>query len=148
MMRVLFVCTGNICRSPMAEAVFRHKVKLRRLEIDVDSAGTGAWHAGEDADARALTTLKRRGIPSPTRARQVTSEDFGEFDLIFAMDRSHFEDLLAWPGADPTRVKLFLEGADTPIDEVPDPYYGGEEGFEYFYELLDRGTDVLLLNLG
>lgn len=131
----------------MAEAVLRHKIKLHAFDIDVDSAGTGAWHAGEDADARTLKTLKRRGIPFPSRARQVSSEDFVRFDLIFAMDRTHLEDLLAWPNTDPTRVKLFLEGADTPIDEVPDPYYGGEEGFEYVYELVDRGTEALIASL-
>lgn len=139
-MKILFVCLGNICRSPMAEAVFSHLIHQQGLDsaFTVDSAGTGAWHAGESADPRTLAVLRDQGIAYDGRARQLRSQDFQEFDLILAMDRQNLQDILAWPGADKSKVALFGS------KDVADPYYGGPDGFEKMFEIIESRCLTLI----
>ena len=150
-MRVLFVCLGNICRSPTAEGVLRHKLREAGLEgrIEVDSAGTGDWHVGKAPDSRTRQAAQQRGYDlSALRARQVAAADFHRFDLILAMDSSnlaHLEDL--WPAAQVAELDLLLRRYQLALDEVPDPYYGGEEGFEQVLDLLEQACDALLVEL-
>jgi protein-tyrosine phosphatase len=144
-MRILFVCLGNICRSPMAEGVFRSELARRGLDslVEVDSAGTSDWHIGEPPDPRARRAAAARGHDiSALRGRQATRRDMAEFDLILAMDRENLEHLRRLAGPQHAgKVRLFLEFApDTPEEEVPDPYYGGEEGFEYVLDLLEAAA--------
>ncbi|MCP5083731.1 MAG: low molecular weight phosphotyrosine protein phosphatase [Alphaproteobacteria bacterium] len=133
-MQILFVCLGNICRSPMAEGLFRHVAESRDLKVVVDSAGTSGWHVGDAPDPRGQATMRAHGIDtSAQHARQVNEEDFNKFDLVLAMDRRNHDSLtrLAGPGR-ASKVRLFLEFAPGRGDtEVPDPYYGGEDGFEH-----------------
>lgn len=146
---VLFVCLGNICRSPLAEGVFLHKINERGVahRFSVDSAGTGGWHAGETPDPRAIAVAAKRGIVLPSRARQVRREDFERFHHLVAMDESNRETLIK-RGCPPERVRLLLEyDEDTRLMEVPDPYYGGPEGFETVFQLIDSGCDALLRHL-
>lgn len=147
--RVLFVCTGNICRSPTAEGLFRHLVEAEGLGgvIEVDSAGTGGWHVGDPPDRRSQEAARRRGVDlSGQRARQVTAEDFAAFDYVVALDRGHFQALsrLA-PDGRRDRLHLFLRHApDLGLEDVPDPYYGGANGFEHVLDLVERGCRGLL----
>ncbi|MCB2099026.1 MAG: low molecular weight phosphotyrosine protein phosphatase, partial [Parvularculaceae bacterium] len=126
MTRILFVCLGNICRSPAAEAVLRHKALERGLTIEIASAGTGGWHQGDPADARMIRAAARRGYSlNAHRARQVELADFYDFDYLLAMDLRNHSDLLAM--APPNRecdIRLFLDFADGDARETPDPYYG------------------------
>ncbi len=146
-MKILFVCLGNICRSPMAEGLFRHVAKSHDVEVHVDSAGTGGWHIGDAPDPRGQATLRSRGIDISTQqARQVEDTDFDTFDLVVAMDRRNHDALSALAGpARASKVKLFLEFAPH-LDEteVPDPYYGGEDGFEHVYSLLHHASEGLI----
>jgi len=149
MTRVLFVCLGNICRSPTAEGVFRKLVVERGLgdRIEIDSAGTGAWHVGHPPDSRAQAEARRRGMDlSGLRARQVRREDFERFDLILAMDRENLEDLLAiCPPQHRDKVRLFTSfGPPGCPEEVPDPYYGGPEGFRKVFDLVETCGRALL----
>jgi len=151
--RVLFVCLGNICRSPTAEAVFRDLVKREAngLHIDVDSAGTHAWHAGSAPDERAVAAAARRGIDMcGLRARTVTPQDFERFNLLLAMDEQVYCQLLEIaPPLHQDRVKLFLEYApELGRREVPDPYGGGPAGFEEVLDLIEAATRGLLAALG
>jgi protein-tyrosine phosphatase len=148
-MRVLFVCMGNICRSPTAEGVFREFVHRHapELEIEIDSAGTHDYHVGEPPDPRALRAASRRGLDiSGLRARQVDETDFEHCDLILAMDRLNYETLRdRSPPARRSRIRLLLEFADDAgRDEVPDPYYGGTQGFEEVLDLLEDAAAGLL----
>lgn len=143
-MRVLFVCTGNICRSPTAEGIFRALVAEADLadQISTDSAGMIAYHVGDPPDSRSARYAAAQGFPiDDLRARQVTRADFEQFDLLLAMDRGHYDGLCALaPAGAATRVHLFL--AHDAIDrdgDVPDPYYGGPEGFAATYALIERG---------
>ena len=140
--RILFVCLGNICRSPMAEGTFRHLVQREGLEhlIEIDSAGTGAWHIGEMPDERAMAAAAMRGIDiSDQRARKVRQEDFEYYDLLLVMDQENHMNLIRMaPPEQRYKVKLFLEYApDQPDREVPDPYYGGPQGFDYVLDLVE-----------
>jgi protein-tyrosine phosphatase len=149
-MRILFVCMGNICRSPTAEGVMRTLLREEGLDggIEIDSAGTGGWHAGEPPDRRATTAAARRGISLEGAARQVTPDDFDRFDLILAMDRENLSHLLAIaPDARARRkVRLLREfdRAAGPDLDVPDPYYGGADGFDEVLDLVEAACRGLL----
>lgn len=151
-MRVLFVCLGNICRSPTAEGVLRHKLREAGLEgrIEVDSAGTGGWHVGKAPDERARRAAQRRGYDlGALRGRQVALDDFVRFDLILAMDNSNLQHLQRLrPAGAAAELDLFLRRYRLNLDEVPDPYYDGEAGFERVLDLLEQGCDALLAELG
>lgn len=149
MKRILFVCTGNICRSPTAEGVARHIISERGLPIDVDSAGTQGYHAGEPPDPRSQRAARKRGYDlSKLRARKVTLPDFECFDLILAMDRDHLRYLQRLcPPQWHDRVHLFLDYLPGAHDEVPDPYYGGDAGFEHVLDLCEDGVHALLAAL-
>lgn len=146
---VLFVCLGNICRSPLAEGVFLHLLRRQGLDeaIQVDSAGTGSWHVGEMADPRSQEVAGRHGIPLPSRARQVTPSDLQDFDWVVAMDRKNLEALEEMRdehGGD-ARLVLLRDFDPEPGDgEVPDPYYGGPQGFDTVYEMVLRSSHGLL----
>lgn len=150
-MKVLFVCLGNICRSPTAEGVFRHKLQQAGLAelIEVDSAGTGDWHVGKAPDMRTRQAALRRGYDlSALRARQVTVDDFARYDLVLAMDSSNLQHLGALrPVASVGELDLFLRRYQLAFDDVPDPYYGGEEGFEHVLDLIEQACDGLLIEL-
>jgi protein-tyrosine phosphatase len=152
MVRVLFVCMGNICRSPTAQGVFEKLVESHGLasRILIDSAGTHAYHVGEPPDKRAMQAARKRGIElGGQRARRVGPADFGEFDYVLAMDRSNLEDLMTiCPPAHRSKLHLFLTfaaGADE--DEVPDPYYGGLTGFERVLDLIEQASRGLLAEI-
>ena len=150
-MRVLFVCLGNICRSPTAEGVLRHKLVVAGLQdlVTVDSAGTSDWHVGKPVDARTRQAAQRRGYDlSALRGRQVQAADFQRFELILAMDQSnlqHLQNLQTSAGI--AQLDLFLHRYGLPITEVPDPYYSGEEGFEQVLDLLEQACDGLVADL-
>lgn len=147
-MRILMVCLGNICRSPLAEGILKHKVQQLGLNWSIDSAGTGSWHAGELPDPRSIDVARRFGIDiTDQRARQVRPEDFERFDLIFAMDRQNLRHLQQMASRPEHRQKIRLlldvlypgQG-----QEVPDPYYGGPEGFVQVFRLVEAACERLL----
>ena len=148
MVKVLFVCMGNICRSPTAEGVFRHQVNGAGLteQIFIDSAGTHAYHVGNPPDTRSQGAALKRGVDLSTqRARRVTEDDFSSFDYVIAMDESNKDDLLAiCPAGYEERVQLFLDFADSQESEVPDPYYGQGRGFEIVLNLVEDASSGLL----
>ncbi|MBI1332993.1 MAG: low molecular weight phosphotyrosine protein phosphatase [Armatimonadetes bacterium] len=134
----------------MAESVFRHKVQTAGLDhhFRIDSAGTGNWHVGDNPDHRTIRTLRDHGIHQYSRARQVRSQDFEEFDHLFAMDDMNLSDLRRWPDGKAEKVSLILDwDAATKGEFVPDPYYGDQKDFEQVYQLLDRATDEVLVKL-
>lgn len=149
-MRILFVCLGNICRSPTAEGVLRHLLATEEAPgagVEVDSAGTGDYHVGAPPDRRSQRAAKRRGIDlSSLSARQVRRQDFEDFDLILAMDRQNLRDLQAIkPLGSHAEVRLFLEYAGEPgASEVPDPYTGSAEAFEHVLDLLTDASRRLI----
>jgi protein-tyrosine phosphatase len=150
--KVLFVCLGNICRSPTAEGVFRQLLRQEapELEVEVDSAGTADYHIGQPPDLRSQRAAMRRGIDlGGLRARQVTPADFARFDLILAMDRANLRELEAMrPQNSRAPVRLFLEYApELGQPEVPDPYYGNASGFEEVLDLSDAASRGLLADL-
>ena len=156
-MRLLFVCLGNICRSPTAEGVMRALVREAGLEqqIELDSAGTGGWHVGESPDARATEAAGRRGIVLEGSARKVRPRDFEEFDLILAMDASNLSDLQRIAPDERAREKVRLlrewgragsQSSDGDLD-VPDPYYGGPGGFDEVLDLVQAACTALLEQL-
>ncbi|MAH64955.1 MAG: phosphotyrosine protein phosphatase [Phycisphaerae bacterium] len=144
--RVLFICMGNICRSPAAEAVFLRLIADRGIAatFHVDSAGTGGWHAGEPADHRSRGEGARRGYDLSTAARQVHDGDWEAFDLLVCMDRDNAS-LLLDRGAPEKKVRLLLDWHPDPAHaEVPDPYYGGEDGFVHMYDLIEAACGRLV----
>lgn len=147
--RVLFVCMGNICRSPAAECVFRHRLAQTDLDgrVRADSAGTIGYHEGDPPDSRMQRELRGRSIPVTGRARAVTKRDFQDFDLILAMDEENLENLRNLGGAAATagRLRLFGEFCPRyPGAEIPDPYYGGADGFSQVVDMLEDGMPQLL----
>ncbi|MEU2160453.1 low molecular weight protein-tyrosine-phosphatase [Streptomyces chengbuensis] len=147
---VCFVCTGNICRSPMAESVFRARVEDAGLDglVVVDSAGTGGWHEGDGADPRTVDVLREHGYPSGHVARQFRPSWFARLDLVIALDEGHLRELrrLAPTAADAAKVRLLRSydpaaGADL---DVPDPYYGGTDGFEECLDMVESASEGLL----
>jgi len=154
-MRVLFVCMGNICRSPTAEGVMAALLREEGLDgtVELDSAGTGGWHAGSPPDERATAAARARGIDLTGAARQVRASDFAGFDLLVAMDRDNERDLLAAAPDETARAKVRLlraydPGAAAAGDlDVPDPYYGGPDGFERVLDVVDAGCRGLLADV-
>ncbi|KAI8325711.1 LMWPc-domain-containing protein [Martensiomyces pterosporus] len=150
--KVLFVCLGNICRSPMAEAVFAHIVKQRGLSdrFLIDSAGTAGYHVGERPDARSVATCKANGVPVNHHARQVMSSDFKKFDYVLCMDESNLHDLQRKrPQGSKATAALFGTYSKEKGDRIiEDPYYGGQQGFEHNFEQVTRCSEGLLRSLG
>ena len=152
MVKVLFVCTGNICRSPTAEGVFRHHVAQAGLQdlIHIASAGTHDYHVGDCPDRRSIAAAARRGYDlSAQRARLLRDSDFAQFDYLLAMDRGHLALLIRRSPAEHCgRIRLFLDHAPhLPQREVPDPYYGGADGFEMVLDLIEAGSQGLLKHI-
>ncbi len=152
--KILFVCLGNICRSPAAEGVFKQKLKERDLEklFVVDSAGTGDWHVGNLADPRMRQTALSRGIELTSRSRQIEENDLYEFDQILVMDKDNLEAVKSLikdhNNHVNSKIKLILSySKNSQLDEVPDPYYGGQNGFDKVLDLLDDAMDGLIDSL-
>ncbi len=152
--KILFVCLGNICRSPAAEGIFKQKIKDRDLEnlFVVDSAGTGGWHVGNLADPRMRATALSRGIEMTSRSRQIEENDLYEFDYILVMDKDnlHAVKSLIQDQLNPvnSKIKLILNYSKvSQLDEVPDPYYGGQNGFDKVLDLLETAIDGLIDSL-
>ena len=149
--RILFVCLGNICRSPTAEGVFRHRaVQAGLTSLQVDSAGTAGWHVGKAPDPRTVAAAQRRGYDlSALRARQIQVSDFRNFDLVLAMDKQNLAELKSMaPKGVQASLGLFLDYAESAaFREVPDPYYGGDAGFEQVLDLIEQASDGLIARL-
>ena len=147
-MKILMVCLGNICRSPMAEGVLRHLAHERGIEVETDSAGTGDYHVGEAPDRRAQAAMRRNGIDiSDLRARQFVATDFDRFDLLLAMDAENLRNMrrLAPSPEHASKAMLIMDHAPHhPLREVPDPYYGGDEGFDEVFRMLKEASNQLL----
>jgi len=154
-MRILFVCLGNICRSPTAEGVMRHKLRAAGLadDVDIESAGTGGWHVGHPPDERATAAAAQREITLSGAAQRFEAIHFDDFDLILAMDRQNLEDMRSLaPHADAEgKLGLLREYDESAVEagelDVPDPYYGGDDGFEHVLDLIDRACDGLLVEI-
>lgn len=148
---VLFVCLGNICRSPSAEGVFRALAEREGLlgSLKIDSCGTGSWHIGKQPDSRAIEAAGRRGINiRHLRARKIEAEDLDRFDYVLTMDRSNLADVRdIWHQNGGTEPRLFLEFGNAAVAEVPDPYYGGEEGFEQVLDMIQEASEGLLRDI-
>lgn len=142
------VCLGNICRSPMADGLLRKKVSEQGLDVMVDSAGTGDWHVGQAPDDRMCETAKKFGVPiDELRGRQFKVSDFDDFDKIYVMDQSNYKNVLslARNQNDSDKVELILNVSNPGKDlEVPDPYFGGDEGFVNVFKMLDEATDIIV----
>jgi protein-tyrosine phosphatase len=150
-MKILMVCLGNICRSPLADGLLRDKVQKLNLPVIVDSAGTSGLHAGDKPDHRMIKTARQFGLDiSDLRSRKFTEQDFDIFDSIFVMDKDNLHNVskLARNNVDLQKVTLILDLIEPGKNlEVPDPYYGGDEGFKEVYSLLDRATDQIIHTL-
>ncbi|MFM8448677.1 MAG: low molecular weight protein-tyrosine-phosphatase [Haliscomenobacter sp.] len=145
-MRILMVCLGNICRSPLAEGVLRHKIQAAGLDWEVDSAGTGGWHRGELPDRRSIAVSRNHGIDiTYQRARQLQPTDFQQFDLILVMDKSNLQEVqrLAPDTASRSKVRLLLDYAHGQLDEVPDPYYD-DQAFEPVFQMIHSACEEII----
>lgn len=146
-MKILMVCLGNICRSPLAEGILRHKIAKEGLDWQVDSAGTGAWHVGEQPDSRSISTAGNHGINIKNqRARQLKKIDLERFDILYAMDSSNYQNILklANNNTHKDKVKLIMNEIDPPRNQnVPDPYWD-DNGFEQVYRMLDKATERII----
>ncbi|HCH6293595.1 TPA: low molecular weight phosphotyrosine protein phosphatase [Vibrio parahaemolyticus] len=149
MKRILVVCMGNICRSPTGEAVLRAKAEELGVDVDIDSAGTIGYHTGNNPDSRAMAAGKQRGYSfKGMRARQVSVQDFEDFDLVLAADKANLADLLDMcPAEHRHKVSLFLSHSNSSYDEIPDPYYGGDDGFELVLDLIEEASVAVLQKL-
>ena len=149
--KILFVCLGNICRSPLAKGIMLHLIKKYNLACEVDSAGTAKYHVGEKPDRRTILSAQKNGVDlSDLRARQFSREDFGIFDQILVMDKSNLKNVvsLATSDAHKQKVELFLHAAkQTTIKEVPDPYYGSEQDFDAVFKLVFDACEQLCLSI-
>ena len=145
-MKILVVCMGNICRSPTGEAILRHKIEQRGLDIEVDSAGTIGFHQGNPPDPRSMQVGKARGYAfTGMSSRKVADSDFTDFDMILAADNDNLRDLEArCPAELQHKLSLFLSHGTSNYDEIPDPYYGGDNGFELVLDLIEQASDELL----
>ena len=150
-MKVLFVCLGNICRSPTAEGVFRRALEQAGMagQVEIDSCGVGNWHVGKAPDARAQQAALSRSIDiTALRARQLSAQDFVDFDYLLGMDQDNVSAMRQLkPANSQAHVGLLLDFAGTPGGEVPDPYYGGEEGFENVLNMIEAASDGLIQHL-
>ena len=148
MNRILFVCLGNICRSPMAEGILRHKAEKQGIKLTIDSAGTGHWHAGENPDKRATNTAKEHGIDISTLvARQIIEDDFDTFDLILVADSEVYTGVMDIVRNENDKKKIdFTMNLVHPDSNmaIPDPYLGGMDGFEKVFDMLDKACDAIL----
>ncbi|HCG8040651.1 TPA: low molecular weight phosphotyrosine protein phosphatase [Vibrio parahaemolyticus] len=149
MKRILVVCMGNICRSPTGEAVLRAKAEELGVDVDIDSAGTIGYHTGNTPDSRAMAAGKQRGYSfKGMRARQVSVQDFEDFDFVLAADKANLADLLdICPAEHRHKVSLFLSHSNSSYDEIPDPYYGGDDGFELVLDLIEEASVAVLQKL-
>ena len=147
-MRILLVCLGNICRSPMAEGVLRHLAKEKGIDVQIDSAGTNRYHTGEPPDDRAQAAMRRYDLDiSDLRARTIEPHDFYSYDLLLVMDKSNLREVRALAPIEELKpkVKLLMDyAADHELREVPDPYYGGDDGFDQVYHMLVEACNALL----
>lgn len=145
-MKILMVCLGNICRSPLAEGILKSKSIAHNFFVD--SAGTAAYHIGKKPDERSILVAKKHGIAiDKQRARKFSSDDFDDFDIIYVMDESNFHDILKLSrnNSDKIKVKLILnETHPNKNNSVPDPYYGGNEGFENVFQMLDEACEIII----
>lgn len=150
MKSILMVCLGNICRSPLAEGLLQDKIEKHNLDVKVDSAGTSGHHSGEKPDARMISTAKNKGLDiSYIKSRQFKISDFQNFDMIFVMDNSNYKNIISLTNdlEEQKKVQRILDLVNSPITEVPDPYFGGNAGFENVYNLLDEATDIIINKL-
>ena len=147
--KILFVCMGNICRSPAAECLFRKAIEKKGLnqQFLIESAGTGGWHVGNPPDRRMRTAAQKQGFDITGSARQITIDDLTSFDWIFCMDNDNYADVIEM-GGNPNTTKLFLPFVgNTEIEEVSDPYYGGEDGFDRVITLINNAANKLATKL-
>jgi len=146
--KIMFVCLGNICRSPLAHAVFDKRASEAGLNIQTESCGTGAWHVGEPADARMRKTAGEHGVIITHHARQFQPADLDDYDLIIPMDKGNLRDLKKYARPEHLeKIRLMREWDPQGGTEVPDPWYGGPEGFETVFEIVDRSCEVLVQEL-
>ena len=151
MRKILFVCLGNICRSPQAEAIFNQKINERGLvhAYQSDSCGTSNYHIGNSPDARTIQNSIKNGVPIHHSARQLSDQDLDSFDLILAMDQSNYDNIITLWAATPHlhKIKLMREFDPHERGDVPDPYYGGEEDFQDVFDILDRSIENMILSI-
>lgn len=146
-MKLLFVCLGNICRSPLAEGIMKHKIDELGLDWEVDSAGTGGWHAGDLPDSRSIQVAKKHGIDlTYQRARKLRSIDYEAFDRIYVMDSMNYQDVKRLANKDEyDKIELIMNEVEPHRNiNVPDPYYGEGDGFENVFQMLDRACDAII----